>query len=97
MIRASVAGSRLEVASSTTSRRGAASISAARVARFASPPDRVPIDACRTFSSPTSATTRSIALRRPRSLVSAGSRTTDAYPSARSTGRAGGLISRWGT
>ncbi len=45
MIRASVAGSRLDVASSTTSSRGAASISAANVARFASPPESVPIDA----------------------------------------------------
>ena len=78
MIRASVAGSRLEVASSSTSRPGAASISAARLARFISPPERLPIGWCRTLSRPTSATTRSIAACRSATVACDGSLTADA-------------------
>ena len=78
MIRASVAGSRLEVASSSTSRPGAASISAARLARFISPPESVAIGSCRTLPRPTSAITRSIAACRSATVAYDGSLTAEA-------------------
>ena len=61
MIRASLAGSRLLVASSTIKRPGLERSSTARLPRLISPPDRMPAGVCRTCSSLTSLTTRSMA------------------------------------